>query len=251
MQRRYKFLCLIDNEIRSESGDCIWHIGEWQSVRDNELIICENGFHCSRTCYQAFTYVQGEILAQVEVSGASIVNDDKEAWQKMRLVRVWRWQKHDSVALSIFAAELVLENFEKMYPDDKRPRAAIDAARRWLAAPTEENAESARSAAMAARSAEWSAWSAWSAESAWAAEWSAAMAGEWSTARAARSAARAARSAARAARSAEWSEWSAWSAWSAARAAEWSAAMAGDEIIEKISRWMDERVAVLAEYEEK
>jgi len=27
--------------------------------------------------------------------------------------------------------------------------------------------------------------------------------------------------------------------------------MAGDEIIEKISRWMDERVAVLAEYEEK
>ena len=234
MQRRYKFLCLIDNEIRSESGDCIWHIGEWQSVRDNELIICENGFHCSRTCYQAFTYVQGEILAQVEVSGASIVNDDKEAWQKMRLVRVWRWQKHDSVALSIFAAELVLENFEKMYPDDKRPRAAIDAARRWLAAPTEENAESARSAAMAAESA------AMAAESAWAAEWSTAMAGEWSTARAARSAAR----------SAEWSAWSAWSAESA-WAAEWSAAMAGDEIIEKISRWMDERVAVLAEYEEK
>src|SRR5579875_1559848 len=206
MQRRYKFLCLIDNEIRSESGDCIWHIGEWQSVRDNELIICENGFHCSRTCYQAFTYVQGEILAQVEVSGASIVNDDKEAWQKMRLVRVWRWQKHDSVALSIFAAELVLENFEKMYPDDKRPRAAIDAARRWLAAPTEENAESARSAAMAAESAAMAAESAWegatagaarSAEAAAgsagaaeaaarAAEWSAAMAGEWSTARAAR-----------------------------------------------------------------
>src|SRR5579885_1545791 len=221
MQRRYKFLCLIDNEIRSELGDCIWHIGEWQSVRDNELIICENGFHCSRTCYQAFTYVQGEILAQVEVSGASIVNDDKEAWQKMRLVRVWRWQKHDSVALSIFAAELVLENFEKMYPDDKRPRAAIDAARRWLAGPTEENAESAKSAAMAAESA------AMAAESAARAAESAAMAAEWSTARAARSA--------------EWSAWSAWSAESAARAAEWSAARAGGGGRERAPGWREGR----------
>ena len=169
METRYKFIRLIDGKIRSEHGDCTWHVGEQQSLSANdELEICETGFHCSRRVYDAFLYVQGEILAEVEVSGTSAIGSDKEAWQSMMIIRAWKWQKRDSVALAIFAASLVLGNYERVYPDDDRPHKAIEAAQRWLASPTEENqaaaasaADSADSADSAARSAAWSA--AWSA----------------------------------------------------------------------------------------
>jgi hypothetical protein len=125
------------------------------------------------------SYVYGEILAEVEVKGKHFTGDDKSTHAKMKIVRVWKWQKKDSVALSIFAAELVLKNFESVFPADDRPRKAIEAAKKYSEAPTEENQKAARSAESAARSA-WSAAesaaesAAWSAaESAWSAAWSA------------------------------------------------------------------------------
>lgn len=51
---------------------------------------------------------------------------------------------------AIFAAELVLPIFEKKYPDDKRPRNAIDAAKAVLKNDTPENREKARDAAATA-----------------------------------------------------------------------------------------------------
>ena len=195
MSKRYKFLKLKNNKLESSSGNEIWSVGKWEKF-DGELKMCESGFHCSKDKYNAFSYVQGEILAEVEVKGKSIKEKNKEVWSEMRLVKLWKWQKKDSVALSIFSAELCLNNFEKVYPDDKRPREAIEAAKRWLKEPIEANklaawsaaesvesvatesvAESAKSAWLAA----WSAWSAaWSAaesvesaESAWSAAWSA------------------------------------------------------------------------------
>ena len=57
------------------------------------------------------------------------------------------------VQFAIFAAELVIDIFEKQYPDDKllpvRPRQAIDAAKEFLKNPTEENRSSARYATSA------------------------------------------------------------------------------------------------------
>ena len=69
----------------------------------------------------------------------------------------YRWSKKDSVALSIYSAELVLANFEKLFSDDGRPRAAIEAAKRWLKHPTKTNKIAAKSAAESAKSAAWSA----------------------------------------------------------------------------------------------
>ena len=133
----------------------------WEKF-DGELKMCESGFHCSKDKYDAFSYVQGEILAEVEVKGKSIKEKNKEVWSGMRLVKLWKWQKKDSVALSIFSAGLCLNNFEKVYPDDKRPREAIEAAKRWLKEPIEANKSAVESAAKSvAKSAAWSA--AWSA----------------------------------------------------------------------------------------
>ena len=139
--------------------------------------------------------------------------------------------KPQAVQYSIFNAERCISNYEQEYPNDNRPRKAIEAAKAWLLNPTEENrsAESAaRSAAeSAAGSAAWSAesaaWSAaWSAESA---AWSAAESAAWSAARSAESAAwSAARSAESAARSAAESAAGS-AAESAAGSAAWSAAI--------------------------
>lgn len=62
---------------------------------------------------------------------------------------------------AILCAKSVLHIFEEKYPEDKRPRAAIEAAEQYLANPTEENkavlisaTNAARAAADAARAAD-------------------------------------------------------------------------------------------------
>ena len=199
---RYKIL----HGAKSENGDQIWKLGKWYRI-DGELKMCNHGFHCSRYIQDAMNYVQGDTLAVVEVRDEHMDDGDKECWREMRVIKTYKLDKVASVVLAVASAELVLPNFEKFYPDDKRPRQAIKAAEKWL----KERSEAARSAAWsAARSAE-SAASA--AESAASAAWSAAE----SAASAAESAASAAWSAARSA------AWSAASAASAARSAAWSA----------------------------
>ena len=54
---------------------------------------------------------------------------------------------------SIYAAEKVLENFEKIFPDDGRPRIAIESAKKYLENPSFKTKEAARSAAESAESA--------------------------------------------------------------------------------------------------
>ena len=102
-------------------------------------------------------------------------SEEKLEWANWLITR--KFIKKQNVAYAIYAAEQVIKNFEDKYPDDKRPREAIQAAKRYLKHPIERNrsaAESAwsaaRSAAESARSAAWSAaWSAESGESAWSA----------------------------------------------------------------------------------
>ena len=64
--------------------------------------------------------------------------------------------KEQCVRYAVFAAESVLPVFEREYPDDKRPRTVIDAAKAWVAEPGERTAKAAAEAAVAA--AEAAAW---------------------------------------------------------------------------------------------
>ena len=175
--RYWKFLRLKDGKIVSEHDGSEWAIGVQRSVLA-PVQECK-GLNCSQLITDAMGYVQGEILAEVEISGVQMVGDDKITCEHMTLIRAWKWTKKDSVALSIYAAELVIENFERQYPNDRRPREAIEAAKAWIINPCESTESAARSAESAAWSAESAAWSAaWSAESA---AWSARSAA-WSQA---------------------------------------------------------------------
>lgn len=89
----------------------------------------------------------------------NLIAKDKLQWANWLLVRVLTHKQR--IAYSIFAAESVIENYEKLYTTDNRPRQAIQEAKNVVRRNTIENrliaAESAwlaaRSAWLAARSA--------------------------------------------------------------------------------------------------
>jgi len=132
--------------------------------------------------------------AQTETDGIKIIeaiiktgDDEKIEWGNWLIVRMM--DKKQKIQYAVFAAEQVLEIFEKKYPEDKRPRKAIEAAKKCIENDTEENYIAARvvasdaawaaraacdaaraasaamvaasDAAMAAASAAWVAWVAW------------------------------------------------------------------------------------------
>ena len=134
-------------DIKSVYDDSQWEIGKWRKTECVELC---HGFNASRNIIDAMSFVNMENLALVETKGKTFKSDDKITSESMRIVRAWKWEKKDSVALAIYAAELVIDIFEKVYPDDKRPRNAIEAAKNYLKNPTP--------AARAAAGAAWAAW---------------------------------------------------------------------------------------------
>src|SRR3990167_5861457 len=91
-----------------------WKLNKWYKIT-NPLDICNVGFHASRNIIDAMNFVPMGWAAKVEVRGESIIQKDKECWSEMRIVNWKKWTKKDSVSLAIFAAELVLDNFENKY----------------------------------------------------------------------------------------------------------------------------------------
>jgi hypothetical protein len=177
-QRLWKFLREKEGRIASEYDGSEWTIGVRRSV-PAPIRECE-GLNCCPIITDAMGYVQGEVLAEVEISGVKITGDDKITSEHMTLIGAWRWTKKDSVALAIYAAELVIGNFEKQFPNDKRPREAIEAAKAWIINPCKSTESAAWSAAR----------SAWSAARSVRSAWSAAESAAWSAAESAESAAR-------------------------------------------------------------
>ena len=200
--------------MKSGHGGHKWVIGKWYTVT-GDLDMCSVGFHASTRIIDAMQYVPLEVLAEVEVDGEHLCQTNKQCWQKMRVVKAWKWEKKDSVALAIFAAKLTLGNFEKVYPNDKRPRLAIEAAKKVLKSDTKENRDAAADAA----------WSAWSA-----------------TKSATKSAAKLAAESAGLAGSAAWSATTS-AAKSAGLAAE-SAARSGDLILQKCENWIHKHIGL-------
>jgi hypothetical protein len=206
---------VLEKGMKSSCGTAKWKKGVWKEHK-GDLELCNSGFHASKLLVDAIQFVTPGIICHIEYDGNILEEEDKFVARRMRVLKTYRFTKRMAVEFAIYCASSCLKNFEKEFPDDKRPREAILAAKRWLKNPSQKNKNDAWSAAWSAESATWSA--AWSAESAtWSAArsaWSAAWSAESATWSAARSAESAAWSAAR-------SAWSAESAaWSAARSAE-------------------------------
>ena len=75
----------------------------------------------------------------------------KMDWANWLVVRL---MTHDQqIKYAIFAAEQVIHRYEEKYNDDKRPRWAIEAAKKYLADKTEQNKKAADAAYAAAHAA--------------------------------------------------------------------------------------------------
>jgi len=127
-----------------------------------------------------------------------LIKKNQLDWANWLIVRVMDYSQY--VSYAVFAAELVIDIFEKKYPDDKHPREAIEAAKKCIKNPSDENKEEAARAAnsasySAARAAYWAACAASAASAADSAAWGAVNAADSAADRSAYRAARAAKSA--------------------------------------------------------
>lgn len=128
-----------------------FHLNKW--YKEENISICNKGFHASENIIDAMNHVNAGWVAKVEVRGKSIIKENKQCWSEMRILEWKKWTKKNSIELAIFAAELVLDNCEKKYPNDKRPREALEAAKEVLKRDFEQNRSAAKLAAKTAWSA--------------------------------------------------------------------------------------------------
>ena len=70
------------------------------------------------------------------------------SWANWLIVRIMSYKQY--VSYAVFAAEQVIGIFELEYPDDKRPRTAIKAAKKCIKNPSDKNKTAAAYAATAA-----------------------------------------------------------------------------------------------------
>ena len=184
--------------------------GKWLP-KVKTLVLCETGYHVT-DAEHLIDWIDGNQLFEVEVKMKVLKGDNKTTCQQIRLVKqVEGWNDKNLRLFAYWCAEQVLPIYEAEYPDDYRPRNAIETAKRYVEClATEEELSAAMDAAWAAAAA--------------------AMDAAWAAAAAASAAARhAARHAASAAaRYAAWDAASAaaWAAADAARYAAWDAAWA-------------------------
>jgi hypothetical protein len=100
-----------------------------------------------KACIEAVTYWKtAEFETPIEFFNHLILTNDKEKlkWVNWGIVRLMN--KKQKVQYSIFAAEQVLPIFEKKYPNDKRPRLAIEAAKNYLKIPCKKTKNAAYAA---------------------------------------------------------------------------------------------------------
>jgi hypothetical protein len=124
-------------------------VGVW--TPDVTPVMCVSGWHLATHEGIAEHARTGAVLWIAEGRGASVAAGDKVAFSSARLVsQVGTLTQIIAVQWAAECARRVLKHYEDHYPEDKRPREAIQAALKWAKDPTEANRNAAAAAAYAA-----------------------------------------------------------------------------------------------------
>jgi hypothetical protein len=124
-------------------------VGVW--TPDETPKLCASGWHLATHRGIGEHAYTGAVLWIAEGRGASVAADDKVAFSSARLVsQVGTLTQIIAVQWAAECAGRVLKHYEDRYPEDKRPRKAIQAALKWAKDPTEANRDAAYDAAYAA-----------------------------------------------------------------------------------------------------
>jgi len=124
------FKCLSKGHVGPHSLFRWPRCGVWVKA-EGHLSVCHNGIHLCRE--QDLVYWLNDEIYEAEYRGAErIDSDDKIVVREARLTkRLKTWNKRIARLFACDCAERVLPIFEKEYPDDKRPREAIEVSRRY------------------------------------------------------------------------------------------------------------------------
>ena len=152
----YKFLTA-DNKGKFSEYDFTQYLpdrdkpGKWLRKIDNP-VLCEKGYHCFMPEH-ILEWIEAQLF-EVEINGRHVHGDDKTVVQKMRLLRkVDVWNDKTARLFACYCARDGLPLFEKDYPNDNRPRVAIETAERYAnGEATIEELNAAWAAALAAAS---------------------------------------------------------------------------------------------------
>lgn len=112
-----------------QNPDGSWTPGEWMPEVDGDLVICKNGYHLT-SAEHLLDWVNA-VIYEAEPSDEQETGDDKIVCRSVRLLRRMHWDERIARLFACDCAERVLEVFENIYPDDLRPRHAVDVARRF------------------------------------------------------------------------------------------------------------------------
>ena len=166
----------------TKNDDGTWTPGAWMPKVKGKLMPCERGYHICRR--QDLIYWLEEAIFEVEYRGVIVEDDQKCVVREARLLRkIETWDEKTVRLFAADCAEKVLPIYESEYPDDDRPRKAIQAARDYANGKIKKAARSA--AWSAALSAVESAALSAAESAAWSAALSAAESASWSAARSA------------------------------------------------------------------
>jgi hypothetical protein len=89
----YKFLRLKDNQVISDWDESAWKKNEWRDIECNPVLYAQ-GFYASDCITDAVQWF-GNVLAEVEVRGHSVLGRVMSVHQGMRVTRVWKFSRQD------------------------------------------------------------------------------------------------------------------------------------------------------------
>ena len=137
--------------------DGTWKPGKWMPKIEGELRLCDRGYHLCRE--KDLLNWLNEAIYEAEYRGEVIEDDNKIVCRDVRLLRRMNWDDKVARIFACWCAEQVLPIFEKKYPQDNRPRKAIETARLFAEgkASKEELASACDAACASARDAAWAA----------------------------------------------------------------------------------------------
>ena len=166
-----------------QNPDGSWTPGEWMPEVTGDLELCANGYHLTDTAH-LLGWLNATIY-EAEPSTELIKGDDKIVCRSVRLLKKMHWDDRIARLFACDCAERVISIYERDYPDDKRPRHAIEVARLFAAGRVSDSELAAARAA--ARDAAWDAALDTARDAAWDAAldtaWAAALDTAWAAAR--------------------------------------------------------------------
>ena len=180
-----KYYKILVNAKSCHGGSSDWSLpskgkpGKWMPPVEGELKLCERGYHILKAG-DIIDWLKADCeIYEVSPKGKVIYRGNKGICRSARLARKLKFDDKIARSFACDCAERVLPIFEKIFPDDKRPRVCIETARKFIfGLATQKELDAARDAARAA------AWDA-ARDAAWDAAWDAARAAARDAARAA------------------------------------------------------------------